>query len=323
MALMRDALLAASQSVWLRERAPRLGFVRRTVTRFMPGETLDDAIAASRRLQTQGIRTVFTQLGENVTSSAEARTVTEHYIGALERIRREQLPAEISLKLTHLGLDVGTEICYANLREILEMSGAITVWLDMEGSVYVDATLDMYRRVRSISPRVGVCVQAYLYRTAKDLDTLLPMGAAIRLVKGAYNEPAEIAYPRKIDVDENYFALAQRLLSSEARAAGVRTAIATHDKRLIARIVTFVENSLVESDQGQIGTAKPNELSRDTVEFQMLFGIQREEQLRLAREGWRSAVLIAYGSYWFPWLMRRLAERPANMIFMLRNFFAR
>jgi proline dehydrogenase len=323
--LMRNALLAASQSAWLRQRAPRLKFVRRTVARFMPGETLDDAIAASRQLQSEGIGAVFTQLGENVTSASQARMVTGHYLSVLERIRREQLPAEISVKLTHLGLDVSPEICYANLREILENAGGVTVWLDMEGSAYVDATLDLYRRARSTSPRVGVCLQAYLYRTAQDLESLLPIGAAIRLVKGAYSEPPQIAYPRKRDVDENYFTLTRRLLSPEAKSAGVRVAIATHDKRLIRRITALVENGLVENSPVEGGTTESavesNGRPRSALEFQMLYGIQREEQRRLARQGWRSTVLIAYGAYWFPWFMRRLAERPANVMFIVRNLF--
>jgi proline dehydrogenase len=306
MGLMRSGLLAVSQSAWLRERAPRLGFVRRTVARFMPGEKLDDAIAASRKLQSVGIRTVFTQLGENVTDISQACTVTEHYLGVLDRIQHEQLPAEISVKLTHLGLDVGSDVCRANLRQLLARAGDVTVWLDMEGSSYVDATLDIYRDAHTKSPRVGVCLQAYLYRTGKDLDSLLQMGAAIRLVKGAYNEPSEIAYPHKHDVDENYFALARQLLGEKARSAGVRAAIATHDKHLISRIENLVETS---------------GMPRDVLEFQMLYGIQRDEQRRLARDGWQSTVLIAYGSYWFPWFMRRLAERPSNVMFVAKNFF--
>jgi proline dehydrogenase len=304
--LMRNALLAASQSTWMRQRAPRLKFVRRTVTRFMPGETFDDAVAASRQLQSEGIGAVFTQLGENVASAAQARVVTEHYRAVLERIHHEQLPAEISVKLTHLGLDVSPEICYANLREILENAGNVTVWLDMEGSAYVDATLGLYRRARSASSRIGVCLQAYLYRTAQDLESLLPIGAAIRLVKGAYSEPPQIAYLSKRKVDENYFTLARRLLSADARAAGVRVAFATHDKQLILRIACLMETDGVP---------------REALEFQMLYGIQRKEQRRLAREGWRSTVLIAYGNYWFPWFMRRLAERPANVMFIVRSLF--
>ena len=306
MGLMRSALLSASQNVWLRERAPRMRFVRRTVARFMPGETFDDAVTACGKLQAEGIGTVFTQLGENVDNPAQARAVAQHYASALERIHREHLPAEISVKLTHLGLDLGAKICAENLRHILQAAGDVAVWLDMESSSYVDATLDIYREARALSPSAGVCLQAYLRRTGRDLEALLPMGAAIRLVKGAYSEPAEIAFPHKRDVDENYFQLARALLGAEARAAGVRAAIATHDTRLIRRILDLV---------------KTDGVPRGALEFQMLYGIQRGEQRRLAREGWRSTVLIAYGSHWYPWFMRRLAERPANVGFAVKNLF--
>jgi proline dehydrogenase len=309
MSFMRRALLKASQSRWLRERAPRFGFVRRTVARFMPGEEMADALAAARRLADNGIASLLTHLGENIADRGEAENVTRHYLAVLDQVRDAGLPAEISVKLTQLGLDLDPEFCYANLARLIEHTPAEkTLWLDMEQSPYVDVTLALYRRARNIHGNVGVCVQAYLYRTEKDLDTLIPMGAAIRLVKGAYNEPPEIAFPKKSDVDENFFHLAQRLLSPEARRARVRAAIATHDRALIARITRWASAQ---------GIAKPS------LEFEMLYGIQRAEQLRLAQEGYRSAVLIAYGSFWYPWFIRRLAERPANILFLARNFFSR
>jgi proline dehydrogenase len=178
----------------------------------------------------------------------------------------------------------------------------------MEQSPYVDVTLEVYLRARKSYANVGVCVQAYLYRTQKDLHSLIAIGAAVRLVKGAYNEPAEIAYPRKKDVDTSYMELAKRLLSPEARRAGVRAAIATHDRALIASLIQWA------AEQG---------VPKNRLEFQMLYGIQRAEQLRLAQEGYRSAVLISYGTFWYPWFMRRLAERPANVLFLARNFFGR
>ena len=309
MSFMRRALLKASQSQWLRERAPRFGFVRRTVARFMPGEEVADALAAARRLADNGIASLLTHLGENIADRGEAENVTRHYLAVLDQVRDAALPSEISVKLTQLGLDLDPEFCYANLARLIEHTPAEkNLWLDMEQSPYVDVTLALYRRARKIHGNVGVCVQTYLYRTEKDLDTLIPMGAAIRLVKGAYNEPPEIAFPRKNDVDENYFHLAQRLLSPEARRARVRAAIATHDRALIARITRWA------AAQG---------IAKSSLEFQMLYGIQRAEQLRLAQEGYRSAVLIAYGPFWYPWFMRRLAERPANVLFLARNFFSR
>jgi proline dehydrogenase len=307
MGLMRSVLLVCSQNAWLRERATRYRFVRRAVSRFMPGETAEDALVAARLLKENSIGAVFTRLGENVTDPAEAAQVTEHYRGVLERIHTLGLEAEVSVKLTQLGLDLDAELCYANLIRIVERAGARSVvWIDMESSPYVDATLEIYRRARKAYPNVGVCLQAYLCRTASDLAKLIPLGPAIRLVKGAYNEPHNIAFRRKRQVDENYFKLAVQLLSGPARAAGVRAAIATHDLKLIRRIADY---------------AQSQKLAKDSFEFQMLYGIQRQEQLRLAREGWKSIVLVAYGSYWFPWYMRRLAERPANVWFVFRSLF--
>jgi proline dehydrogenase len=274
----------------------------------MPGETLDDALAAARELKKLSIGTVFTHLGENIGDPAEAERVTRHYLEVLNRVCALGLGTEVSVKLTQLGLDLDQELCYSNLAKVIEHAGSNSVvWIDMEASSYVDATLELYRRARLAYPNVGVCLQAYLYRTADDLAALLPLGPAIRLVKGAYNEPPDRAFPRKRDVDENFFALAQQLLSDYARRAGVHAAIATHDRKLIGRVIGFAES---------------NRIPRDRFEFQMLYGIQRAEQYRLAREGWRSIVLIAYGSYWFPWFMRRLAERPANVLFVARNLLS-
>jgi proline dehydrogenase len=308
MGLLRRGILMAAQSPWMRDHAPRYGFMRRTVARFMPGEDVQDALAAARALASSGVQSVFTHLGENITDRAEASQVTQHYLDVNRRIQAARLPAEISVKLTQLGLDLDPEFCYGNLAALVENTPDEKVlWIDMEQSPYVDVTLELYRRARMAHANVGICLQAYLYRTEKDLDTLIPMGAAIRLVKGAYNEPAEIAYPVKKDVDENYLHLAQRLLSPEARRARVRAAIATHDRALIAKLAGWAESQGVPKTQ---------------LEFQMLYGIQRAEQLRLAQAGYRSAVLIAYGSFWYPWFMRRLAERPANVLFLARNFFS-
>jgi len=314
MSLPRTIFLKASQSAWLRERAPRLGFVRRTAGRFLPGEDADAALAAARTLAESGVITLLTHLGENVATRDEAEAVTNQYLDLIARVRAAGLPSEISVKLTQLGLDLDAEFCFANLVKLIEASASAdpaaskTLWIDMEQSPYIDVTLDIYRRARAAHRNVGVCVQAYLYRTEKDVASLIAQGATVRLVKGAYNEPAEIAYPKKSDVDESYFRLAQMLLSPEARSAKVRAAMATHDRQLIARITDW---------------AAAQQIPKAELEFAMLYGIQRAEQLRLAREGYRSCVLISYGSYWFPWFMRRLAERPANAWFLARNMFAK
>jgi proline dehydrogenase len=310
---MRRMLLRASQSARLRERAVRFRFIRRTAERFLPGEDEDAALAAARRLAESGLATLITHLGENVASRAEAERAAAQYLDLLERIRAGGLPAEVSVKLTQLGLDVDRELCFANLVKLIEAShsagasGERTLWIDREQSPYVDVTLDLYRRARRAHGNAGVCVQAYLYRTEKDVESLIAMGAAVRLVKGAYSEPREIAYARKADVDDNFFRLAQLLLGPEARRAGVRAVMGTHDRKLIARISDWA------ATQG---------IARGQLEFAMLYGIQRAEQLRLAREGYRSVVLVSYGSYWFPWFMRRLAERPANVLFLARSLFS-
>jgi proline dehydrogenase len=308
MGLMRRALLAASQSRWLREHGPRYAFFRRTTKRFMPGEHVEDALAAARELSASRIATVLTHLGENIADRADAESVTRHYVEVLERIRAADLPTEISVKLTQLGLDLELEFCFSNLETLIQHSPVDKmIWVDMEQSPYVDATLEIYCRARKKYANTGVCVQAYLCRSEKDVEDLIAIGAAVRLVKGAYNEPASIAYSKKQDVDENFFRLARRLLSKDARSAGVRAAMATHDEMLIRRICRWAEEG---------GSAKPG------LEFQMLYGIRRDEQLRLAREGYRTGVLISYGAFWFPWFMRRLAERPANVLFLARNFFS-
>lgn len=312
MSWTRRALLAASQSPWLRERAARRGFVRRAAGRFLPGETAEAALSTARALANRGLTALVTHLGENVSDRAEAEAVTAQYLDLLDRIRTAQLPAEISVKLTHLGLDLDSELCLANLTRLIERARAAaapvrtTVWIDMEQSPYVEVTLELHRRARKAFPNVGVCVQAYLRRTERDVEDLLSMGATVRLVKGAYSEPPELVIPKKTDVDEYFFHLSQRLLSPEARRSGVRAALATHDRRLIARINRWAAEQGIRNEQ---------------IEYAMLYGIQRGEQFRLAQQGYRSCVLVSYGTYWFPWYMRRLAERPANILFLARNLF--
>ena len=238
MSLLRTIFLSASQSAWLRDRAPRLAFVRRTAGRFLPGEDAEAALAAARTLAESGVITLLTHLGENVASRDEAAAVTSQYLDLIARVRAAGLPSEISVKLTQLGLDLDAEFCFANLVKLIEASASAdpaaskTLWIDIEQSPYVDVTLELYHRARAAYRNVGVCVQAYLYRTEKDVASLIAQGATVRLVKGAYNEPAEIAYPKKSDVDESYFRLAQMLLGPEARAAGVRAAMATHDRAI-------------------------------------------------------------------------------------------
>jgi proline dehydrogenase len=305
---LRTALLKASQSPLLRERLPRYRFARRTVERFLPGEDADAALAAAQRLEREGLHTILSHLGENVADRAEAEAVTDHYLEVLEKIRERCMQSELSIKLTQLGFDLDPGFCLDNfLRIAAQVSREKTLWIDMEQSPYVDPILEFARRARKTWPNIGVCVQAYLFRTECDIQALIGEGAPVRLVKGAYSEPPEIAFARKADVDENYFRAAQMLLGAEARHNDVRAAIGTHDRKLIARICEWAAR------QG---------MARSDLEFQMLYGIQSAEGLRLAKEGCRSGVFICYGSYWFPWFMRRLAERPANLLFLARHLFS-
>jgi proline dehydrogenase len=310
MGLMRSLLLAGSESPSLRRHAPRLPFIRKAVTRFMPGEKLEDALAAATELRQQQIGTVLTELGENVTDVAHADEVTRQYADALAKVDARELDCHISVKLTQLGLDVDEARCQANLRSLVAHAKEhdAFVWIDMEQHSYVDATLRAYRRVLDEFPNVGVCLQAYLYRTESDLRTLIPLGGGVRLVKGAYREPANVAYPGKGDVDDNFLALARLMIGPDARAAGLRAVFGTHDARLINAIQDHLD-----------ATGLP----RESVEFHLLYGIQRGEQAQLARERYRVRVLISYGEHWFPWYMRRLAERPANVLFVLKSLLAR
>ena len=305
MNVLRNVLLTASENRWLRERAVKFPFVRRAVSRFMPGESFEDALAASRAL---GVGTVLTRLGENLRNAGEAADVARHYREVLDRIRQEKMNVEISVKLTQLGLDFSRDECEAHLHALARHAQSLDnwVWVDMESTAYTQVTVDIFRRLRSAFPNTGLCVQSYLYRTADDLESLIALGSGIRLVKGAYREPPDKAFPKKEDVDESYFRLAERLLSDGAREKGVRAIFGTHDPILIRRI---------EAHGRSLGR-KP-----DQIEFQLLYGIGRSEQLRLAAAGYRFRVLISYGEAWFPWYMRRLAERPANVLFVLRSVF--
>jgi len=277
------------------------------VGRFMPGERLDDALAAAAELQRAGIGVVLTRLGENTTHGSAADETGAHYVTVASELQRRGIDGHISVKLTQLGLDIDPQRCQATLLMLADETSRrnIKLWIDMEQSVYVERTLDMRRALRAY-PHAGVCLQAYLRRTDDDLASLMPLAGGIRLVKGAYHEPPQIAYPRKRDVDENYFTLATRLLAS-ARSSGLRGVFGTHDQHLIARIQRHADAAGV---------------SRDAFEFHMLYGIHRAEQVRLAREGYRVKVLISYGEQWFPWYMRRLAERPANLMFVARSMFS-
>lgn len=308
MSLMRKLLLAGSTSPWLRAQATRRAFVRRSVSKFMPGERFDDALAAAVTQSADGIGAIFTQLGENLASAAEADQVTAHYLDVLDRIAAARLDGHIAVKPTQLGLDFDMALCERNLDRLIARAEERDnfVWLDMESSPYVDPTLALFRRTRARTSRIGIALQAYLHRTPADVEGLLPLGSAIRLVKGAYLEPPSVAIAKKPDVDEAFYQLACRLLSADAQKAGTLLHIATHDISLGQRLLSYVDT---------------HNVPRSAYEFAMLYGIQRQQQLRLARTSRPIRVLIAYGEHWFPWYMRRLAERPANVWFVAKNLF--
>jgi proline dehydrogenase len=306
MSLMRKALLAGSTNAWLRDRATKYAFVKRSVRKFMPGEQVEDALRAAQELKPTGIHTILTHLGENLTHADEAEEVTRHYLDVFDKVAAAGLDAQISVKPTQLGLDLDRALCERNLDRLIERAEQRRnfVWIDMESSPYVDPTLDLFRRTRAKTARIGVALQAYLYRTAADVESLLPLGPAIRIVKGAYLEPADVAYPKKPDVDENYYKLCVRLLSEDARRAGALLHIGTHDAVLAERLNAYIAQ---------------HEVPDSAYEFAMLYGIGTGQQRRLAQSGKRLRVLISYGEYWFPWYMRRLAERPANVWFVVKN----
>ncbi len=305
--MLRNVLLRASQNDWLEERLPRLWFTRAAVRRFIPGEDLDAALAAAGELGERRIATVLTVLGENVEKAEEADAVADHYVEALDRIARSGLATEISIKLTQLGLDLGTDATAERLERLAAEgeSRGIAVWIDMESSAYTDRTLELYRAARARHANVGVCLQANMLRTSRDMDMLLENDAAIRLVTGAYREPPSRAFQSRRDVDKNYLRLADRLLREKAqRGDGLRIAFGTHDVPLVRRVTEM---------------ARMVEVPTDAFEVQMLYGIRTPDQERLASAGYRLRVLISYGSAWYPWFMRRLAERPANLVFVARN----
>jgi proline dehydrogenase len=302
---MRMILLWMARNAWLKERVPRLRFVRKAVRRFMPGEDADSAFAAAATLAATGQGILFTRLGENLDVIGEADEVAAHYHAILDRSTALARPIELSVKPTQLGLDIDEEACFGHMSGLAARADVTGTWLwvDMEGSAYVERTVALYERLKAAHRNVGICLQAYLRRTPVDLQRLLPLEPAVRLVKGAYDEPADIAWRRRPEVDGAYQAAAL-VLAGAAGEGKARLALGTHDGALVERIAAFAEAAGV---------------SRDRLEVQMLYGIRAGELRRLQQAGFPAYTLIAYGKHWYPWYMRRLAERPANVLFALRQ----
>lgn len=302
--IARHVLLWASRNRWLKEHLPRYRFMQRAVRRFMPGEKVEDAFGAAAPLeQRHGIRSEYTKLGENVSQAAEADAVADHYLGVYDGIVARGLAGEVSVKPTQLGLDLGVDQTYERCVRLATRAAETGswFWIDMEDSSYVDRTLDIFERLRRDGhERTGICLQSYLRRTPTDIERLLPLRPAIRLVKGAYEEKQEVAFRTRGEVDAAFVAESVTML----RAGGVRLGLGTHDVRLVEQIA---------------GQVAPFGIGPDAFEVQMLFGIRADQQVRLARAGYVVRVLIAYGDSWYPWYVRRLAERPANVFFALRQ----
>ena len=299
--LTKSILLYLSNSPKFKDFLTRFKSFNNVTHRFVAGEELTDAVAAIRQLNRKQIRASFDHLGESISAEAETRAEVREYTEVLDAISDNALDSNVSVKLTQLGLDISPELCYENTRTIVEAAARHRnfVRIDMEDSTKTDATLNIFRRLRGEFDNVGIVVQSYLYRTEKDVDELLALGARIRLCKGAYKEPAAVAFQDKRDVDANYIKLMQKLLPS-----GIYHGIATHDEKMIEATRQFASESNIAADR---------------FEFQMLYGIRRDLQDGLVAEGYRMRVYVPYGRYWYPYFMRRLAERPANVWFVMKN----
>lgn len=298
--MLRALFLALSQSRRVQQAAVRWPVLRRAVRRFVAGETLPEAVEVIRRLADAGLGVAVDFLGEGVTSRALAEASARAYLDILDVLRQGRWDVYLSLKLTQLGLDVDETLCARLLRQILARASPLFVRVDMESSRYTDQTLGLVESLwRDGCRNVGTVIQAYLRRSAGDLERLLTLGVPVRLVKGAYREPPEVAFPRKRDVDANFARLAERLL-----LGGTRPAIATHDVRLIEHAIRF---------------ARAHGVPPDRFEFQMLYGVRRDLQIHLRDSGYRVRVYVPFGDQWYPYFMRRLAERPANVVFVLRS----
>jgi proline dehydrogenase len=305
--VLRSLLLWCASNQWLASHVPKWGFVRRATRRFLPGETFEAALGAAMGFKAQGVGAVFTQLGENIKVLNEALAVVEHYETVLAAAASAGVDFEISVKPTQLGLDIDAGATFANLERLARAASEVKsfLWVDMEGSAYTDSTLDLYGRLLGEHAHVGVCLQAYLYRTAADIARLVPRKPSIRLVKGAYAEPADRAFPAKSEVDSNYLALCALMLP-EVKRHRLRLVMGTHDVPLITRVTRLSDALGVD---------------RASMEVHMLYGIQSAQQVRLVGDGYRVKSLIAYGDAWYPWYLRRLAERPANVLFVARQLF--
>ena len=303
---MRSVFLALSRSEFLRAMARGFGPARSMARRFVAGETLEEAITAVQALNQGGLHATLDHLGENVLSEIEARDDATEVLDLLDAIEASGVQSGVSIKLTQLGLDLSPALAADNAERIVARAAQANrfVRIDMEGFEYVQPTLDLFEELWRRYKNVGVVIQSYLYRSADDVDRLVDQGASVRLVKGAYDESPEVAYPDKADTDASFARLTERLFSDRARTNGVYAAIATHDVELIDWTVNHTRQQAIPPDR---------------FEFQMLYGIRSGLQRQLVAEGYQVRAYVPYGEQWYPYFMRRLAERPANVLFLLRN----
>lgn len=308
--MLRSFFLYLSQAHWAKDLLMRVGPARRSARRFVAGDTLDDAINVTRSLNQRGLDVTLDYLGESVTDEAGALQATQAYIDMLDRIAASGVGATVSVKLTQLGLDIREDLCLANMRRILDRARQTGnhITIDMESSDYTDATLRVFRTLRREYDNMGTAIQAYLYRSEADMKALASEGAFVRLCKGAYKEPADRAFPDKADVDANFVRLTELFLSPEAQAAGAYLAIGTHDERMISAARAYI---------------RAHDVPYDRFEFQMLYGIRPRLQEQLRDDGFKVRIYVGYGTEWYSFYMRRLAERPANVWFIVSNFFRR
>jgi proline dehydrogenase len=301
--MLRSPLLKLSESPGFARWVISNSSTRKMSRRFVAGETLDEAIAAARKCNELGMAASLDYLGENVSTTTDAQRARDAYLQIFDRIASEKLNANVSCKLTQLGLDLSAEFCEGLVLSVVERAAGYDSFLrvDMEGSIYTQRTVELVKRIRTRSPAIGTVIQSYLYRSEGDIQDLLAYGCRVRLCKGAYKESAEVAFERKQEVDANYIRLMRMLLAS-----GLYHAIATHDPHMIAETIRC---------------AATKQISKNDFEFQMLYGIRTDLQRRLVNDGYGVRIYIPYGRDWFPYFMRRLAERPANVGFLLRNFF--
>lgn len=305
MSVLKEPILKLSRSHGVRSFVSHNRLGRSMARRFVAGESLDDAIKATRELNKTGIHVSLDHLGENTASPAEASQATQQYLNLLERIANEKLDANISIKLTAMGLDINEDMCLENVGRVLARAKDNTdtfVRLDMEGSAYTQRTLEMFQKLWDSGQRnVGVVLQSYLYRTEADVESMIKQGVRVRLCKGAYLEPPEVAFPEKEDTDKNYIKCMERLLSE-----GNYPGIATHDEKIIDHALKYVAE---------------NKIGPERFEFQMLYGVRRDLQRKLVEQGFNMRAYVPYGSEWYPYLMRRMAERPANLIFIVSQLW--